>query len=141
LPFSLIPALHPVSVNGVNGGGWKGEAVRYGGWNTEFISEVVEETRLVNEWESEDAVDCSCDCMLPMLLRLLVPSDLDCASDWGLVSVFSRRSIPLIAYETGYVKYEDERLGVDRCDGGDVCEGGERYGGDEGGSVEGMDGN
>jgi hypothetical protein len=73
--------------------------------------------------------------MLPMLLRLLLPSDLDCASDRGLVSEFSRRSMPFIAYETGYVKYEDERSGVDRC------EGGVRYGGDEGGLVEGaMDG-
>jgi hypothetical protein len=79
--------------------------------------------------------------MLPMLLRLLLPSDLDCASDRGLVSEFSRRSMPFIAYETGYVKYEDERSGVDRCEGGDVCEGGVRYGGDEGGLVEGaMDG-
>jgi hypothetical protein len=100
------------------------------------MSEVVEETRLVNDWDREDAVDWSCECMLPMLLRLWLPlSDLECASNWGLVSVFSRRSMPFTAYETGYVKYEDERLGVDRC------EGGERYGGDKGGSVEGgMDG-
>jgi hypothetical protein len=100
---------------------------------------VVEETKLVNDWEREIAVDWSCDCMLPMLLRLLwlVPSDLDCASDWALLSVFSRRSMPFTAYETGYVKYEDERLGVDPCEAGDVCESGERYGGDKGGSVEG----
>lgn len=64
------------------------------GWKTEFISEELGETRLARDWESEEAVDCSCACRLPMLLRLLLPPDLDCASDFGLVSVFSRRSMP-----------------------------------------------
>jgi hypothetical protein len=93
---------------------------------------VVEETKLAKDWESEDAVDWSCDDMLLVLLRLLLPSDLDCTSDWGLVSVFSRRSIPDTAYETGYVKYEDERLGVVRCEGGEVWEDCVREGGEAG---------
>jgi hypothetical protein len=89
-----MPPAHPFKLKGVNGGGWKGLAVRCGGWKTEFISEVVEETRLANVFEREEAVDCNCDCTLPMLLRLLLFSDLDCASDLGLVSVFSRRRMP-----------------------------------------------
>jgi hypothetical protein len=51
--------------------------------------------------EREDAVDCNCDCMLPTLLRLLLFSDLECASDLGLVSVFNRRMMPETAYDTG----------------------------------------
>jgi hypothetical protein len=62
---------------------------------------VVEETRFANVCEREDAVDCNCDCMLPTLLRLLLFSDLDCASDLGLVSVFNRRRMPDTAYDTG----------------------------------------
>jgi len=30
------------------------------------------------------------------------------------------------------VKYEDERLGVERCDGGEVCDEGERNGEEDG---------
>jgi hypothetical protein len=44
--------------------------------------------------EREEAVDCSWDCTLPMLLRLLLLSNVDCASDLGLDSVFSRRRMP-----------------------------------------------
>jgi hypothetical protein len=62
---------------------------------------VVEETRFANVCEREDAVDCNCDCMLPTLLRLLLFSDLECASDLGLVSVFNRRMMPETAYDTG----------------------------------------
>lgn len=46
---------------------------------------------------------------------------------FGLASVFRRRSTPDTAYEIGYVKYEDDRVGADRWDGGER----EAGGGDE----------
>lgn len=58
------------------------------------MSEVVEETRFANVCESEDAVDCNWAWMLLALLRLLLFSDLDCASDLGMASVFNRRRMP-----------------------------------------------
>jgi hypothetical protein len=83
-------------------------------------AEVVDElTRLAKECDSEEAVDWSCDCMLFVLcsrdLELVFVSCL------GLVSVFRRRSTPDTAYEIGYVKYEDERLGVEREGGEEDC--------------------
>jgi hypothetical protein len=55
-----------------------------------------------------------------MLLDLFsVDFELPFASCWGLASVLSRRSTPDTAYEIGYVKYEDERVGVFREDGGE----------------------
>jgi hypothetical protein len=97
-------------VSGVSGGGWKGLADRYDGWKTVFMSGVVEvETRLEKECEREDAVDWSWDwSVLPSLVARGPPFDA------GLESVLSRRRMPDIAYETGYVKYEDERVGVER---------------------------
>ena len=64
------------------------------------MSEVVEDTRLANECEREEAVDWSCACMLLVLL----PSDFESEAALGLESVFNRRSMPDTAYETGYVK-------------------------------------
>lgn len=62
-----------------------------------------------------------------MPLELLpLPRDLAMASALGPESVFRRRRIPETAYETGYVKYDEERSGAARC------EGRERDGGDEG---------
>jgi hypothetical protein len=76
------------------------------------MSEVVEEdTRLAKDCESEDAVDWSWDCIV-LLFDLAPPRDS------GLVSVLSRRMMPDTAYETGYVKYEDERFVVGRREGG-----------------------
>jgi hypothetical protein len=85
-----------------------------------FISdaEVEEpETRLAKEWDSDEAVDWSCDCMLLELLS--TDLELPSVSDLGLASVLRRRSTPDTAYEIGYVKYEDERVGVDCEDGGE----------------------
>jgi hypothetical protein len=92
----------------------------------------VGDTRLARECERAEAVDCSCAGRLPILLRLLLLSDIGCAPEFGLDSVFNRRRMPETAYETGYVKYDDERLGVARFGGGDDCEDGERKGGDDG---------
>ena len=131
-----MPLLHPFRLSGVSGGGWNGLAIRCGGWKTAFISEVLDETKLAKDWESEEAVDCSCDCRLPALLRLLLRSDFACASGLGLDSVFNLRRIPDIAYDTGYVKYDEDRLGVARFGGGDVCEDGERKGEEDGDSSE-----
>lgn len=45
----------------------------------------------------------------------------------GLDSVFSRLKTPETAYDMGYVKYEDDRFGVERDggeeDGWEDCEG------------------
>jgi hypothetical protein len=80
--------------------------------------ELVEaDTRLANEWDMEEAVDWSCDCMLLELFSNDL--ELPLASWLGLASVLSRRSTPDTAYEMGYVKYVDERVGVFREDGGD----------------------
>lgn len=114
----------------MSGGGWKGEAFRCGGRKTEFISEVVEETRLAKDCEREEAVDWNCACMLFAPPPLV--SDLDLASDLGLESVLSRRRMPDTAYETGYVKYDEERFGVFRCVGGVCREGDARDGGEDG---------
>ena len=76
------------------------------------MSDAVEEdTRLAKDCESEDAVDWSWDCIVLLF-------DLVSLRDSGLESVLSRRMMPETAYETGYVKYEDERFGVDRREGG-----------------------
>lgn len=83
----------------------------------------VDDTRLAKECDNEDAVDCSEDCMVFVLL--FAPSAREVFVP-GLDSVFRRRKMPETAYETGYVKYEDDRLGVVRC------EGGARDGGEEG---------
>lgn len=72
--------------------------MRCGGWKTEFMSEVVEETRLAKDCVREDAVDRCCDVVPPLLCPLALDSGL------GLESVFSRRRMPFTAYETGYVK-------------------------------------
>jgi len=40
--------------------------------------------------------------------------------------------MPETAYETGYVKYDDERFVVWRCEGDDVCDDGGRKGGEDG---------
>jgi hypothetical protein len=51
----------------VSGGGWNGLAIRFGGWKTLCMSdaELAEgETRLAKDWEREEAVDWSFDCML-----------------------------------------------------------------------------
>jgi hypothetical protein len=71
---------------------------------------VGDETRLAKDWEREEAVDWSCDCMLIGWLS----SDLGTfAFVWGLESVLSRRRTPETAYDIGYVKYEDGRVGVE----------------------------
>lgn len=92
----------------------------------------VEDTKLAKDCEREDAVDWSCVCML--LVLLLWNSGLDSEDALGLESVFSRRRMPDTAYETGYVKYEEERFGVDRCEDG-VCLDEERECGKVGGSA------
>lgn len=86
-----------------------------------FDAEVVEDTRLAKEWVREEAVDWSCDCMLLVLSSMFLELPLE---PFGLASVFRRRSTPETAYEIGYVKYEDDRVGADRWDGGDRKEGG-----------------
>lgn len=53
---------------------------------------VVEFTKLAKEWDKEDAVDCSCDCMLLVLFS--TDLELPFASCLGLVSVLRRRSTP-----------------------------------------------
>lgn len=115
-----MPRAYPFKDNGVSGGGWKGLAFRCGGWKTLCIldAEVDEDdTKLAKEWDREEAVDCSCDCMLLELSSTFL--GLPLVPCFGLASVFRRRSTPDTAYEIGYVKYEDDRVGVERWDGGD----------------------
>jgi hypothetical protein len=104
----------------VSGGGWKGLAVRWGAWKTLFMSAAdVLETRLARDCEREDAVDWNCDCIeLLLFVLLFIALEVPFALDLGLASVFSRRITPDTAYEIGYVKYDDERCGVER-EGGD----------------------
>jgi hypothetical protein len=74
------------------------------------------DTKLAKEWDREEAVDWSCDCMLLELFSIdLEPSWASCL---GLASVLSRLSTPDTAYDMGYVKYEEERVGVFREDRG-----------------------
>lgn len=81
-------------------------------------AELVEaDTRLAKEWDREEAVDWSCDCMLLELFSIDLA--LPFASRFGLESVFRRRRTPDTAYEMGYVKYEDEFAGVLREAGGE----------------------
>jgi hypothetical protein len=83
-------------------------------------AEVVEdETRLAKEWERDEAVDWSCDCMVLEVWSRGVGFWFVFVSDLGLDSVFKRRSTPETAYEIGYVKYEDERVDVKREGGED----------------------
>jgi hypothetical protein len=56
--------------------------------------------------------------MLFELLSVLEPRLAPCL---GVASVLRRRSTPETAYEIGYVKYEDERAGVDRQEGREDC--------------------
>jgi hypothetical protein len=49
-------------------------------------ADVLGETKLAKEWDSEEAVDWSCDCML-----FVLPSGLP---RFSLASVFRRRSTP-----------------------------------------------
>jgi len=80
---------------------------------------VLEETRLANECESEEAVDWSCDCRELFECEVLsVDPAFPFAPDLGLESVFRRLNTPETAYDTGYVKNEEDRFGVER-DGGE----------------------
>lgn len=74
------------------------------------------ETRLAKEWDNDEAVSRSCDCMLFELVSVL---EFSLASCLGAPSVFRRRSTPETAYEIGYVKYEDERAAGGCEDGGE----------------------
>ena len=65
-------------------------------------AEVFEDTKLAKEWEREEAVDWSCDCIVLLVFKWSsVDLEFAFTPDLGLDSVFKRRSTPDTAYEIG----------------------------------------